>query len=230
MTTLQNVLDLVRQRTNIEVNSGFISDAELTTYINYALSRLDGTLRMSSQDYNFSSAIFTTPQNVDGYNFFSLPADFKEGRLVERLWGTQFVRIPNFHNWERDRYYWAGFLPPGLVGTYYRIEGNQCTIEPWSNAAGTYRMFYVPKYAPLVNPSDALASYMDDLSWIEYAVLAASIKVLAKQDLDTSALMSQEAEARQYVIESMRPRDTGGVEKAIDVRSGDFGGWGHRGF
>jgi hypothetical protein len=71
--TLLQLKDRSRQRADME-NSEFVTDAELTIYINGSIAELHDLLVASyGSDYFLSSTTFST---VAGTESYSLPADF----------------------------------------------------------------------------------------------------------------------------------------------------------
>lgn len=226
MTTLSDLITLIRQRTNLET-SQFVTDAEITSYLNSSLDRLDRMLIGTSEDYKLSSSDQTITTATDGSNYFTLPADFSVSRLVQRqVSGGAFENVPRFQMRERSRYDYPMVRSVVEVCVAYAIEGNRCTIVPAQQSAGTYRLWYAPKFILLVAPSDTLEPYMDQPSWIEYAVVDVGVKILQKQDLDASQWIGSAQDLRQHLIESTKPRDQGAPKKIILTReSGDRDRW-----
>ena len=80
-TQLSDIILLVRQRSNME-NNFFVTDAELTTYINNSLAELDGMMVTDYEEYRLSNFMAFLPN--DGYsNVISIPSNFLKLRGVD---------------------------------------------------------------------------------------------------------------------------------------------------
>ena len=230
-TTLQSLLTVLRQRTNMEVNQ-FVTDLELTNYLNASLSLLDGILVSKFSDYKLTKVLATVQPNT---NIITLPLDFLKLRGVD-LWlangQSDGYLTMNEYGWdERNKkvYPFGG----NLILSPYRLEGNQITILPPQTAANyTYRLNYTPDYIPLVLVTDTLQTYMDTQSWSQYAIYDSAAQILAKQDQDISFFMAQAGALRDHLIKMATPNRNAAEPKSVGVSSrGDGGagsgyGWG----
>ncbi len=218
MTTLQNLITLLRQRTNTEVNQ-FVTDAELTTYLNNSLCLLDGILISKFNDYKLSQTITTLATDQD---YLELPADFLKLRGLDvQLSTTDYQQLNPFSFKQRNKRLFSS----GPIDLEYRLAGSHIILQPKDLAIQyNYRLWYTPDYIPLVNLTDTLETYMDSQAWYEYAVVNSAIKVLAKQNMDPSTFMAQAAELKDHIERLSAPnRDAGEPASIIDSRSGDTG-------
>lgn len=230
MTALSDLLTLIRQRSNME-NNQYVTDAELTTYINNSLAELDDILVSRYEDYNWSSFLATLPS--DGVsNTITLPSTVYKVRGLDYQnqgqGGPPWYTLYQFMNNERNR--WNNSLanitaPYGKMRLSFRVAAQTIIIQPQAQAGGTYQVWFTPKYVPLVNPTDTVATYMDTQAWIEYAVVDCCIKICNKQNLDPSAFMQEKQALRERVVNVAKNRSSAGPKRVANVRFDGDGDW-----
>jgi hypothetical protein len=208
-------------------NNQFVTDSELTNYLNDSLSILDAILVSKFSDYKLTKSLVSV---VAGTNYISLPNDFLKFRGIDVYFnpGQQdgYYKI-NEYGWaERDkRIFPAGGPTGGIISPYvfeYRLEGAQITIIPPQLASSyQYRLNYAPDYIALVNPTDTLPAYMDTQNWRQYAIYDSAAQVLAKQDLDPGFFMAQADRMKQHLVELATPNRDSGEPKSVGL--GDRG-------
>jgi hypothetical protein len=234
-TTLQTIINHIRQRTGME-NNQFITDAELTSEINKSLCQLDMILVSKFNDYKLTAVILSvTPGTAN----IALPADFIKLRGVD-IWynagnqdGYRTMFEYSFPHRNKKTYPISGPIGFGPYQMEYRLEGSNVVLLPASVATQNnwqYRVWYTPDYIPLVNTTDTLQSYMDSQAWYEYAVVDCCIKVLAKQNLNPETFMVQKAEIKEMILKLSAPnRNAGQPASVADTRSFDTfsGGYGY---
>lgn len=233
-TTLADLIQMVRWRVDIPgtpTGGGYVTDTEITAYLNSSLAELDDLLIQTYQDYKVTSANSTISSTSDGTNYFSLPTDFYQARGVDRQESGSYVTLQPYNFQKRNTYnYPAVAAPYGYLDVHYLIQGDKCFISPWQDAVGTYRLWYVPKFINLVDSADTLEPYMDTNAWSEFAVVDVAIKILQKQDLDASSFMAQKAALQGRVVNAAGVRDAGPPKRMADTRyarrRGVSGGWG----
>lgn len=226
MTTLSDLISQARLLSNME-ESQFVTDAELTTYLNWGLSALDDLIVTLFEDYKKTSVQATITTPVDGYNSFPLPVDFLKGRGLDRQFGGVW------HTMNRSgmpgRNSGQAFGGVFSVGPHsYRIEDSKVIIEPWQNCTGVYQLHYIPRFVPLVNTTDTVQDYMNQQSWCQFAVIDCVIKILAKQDMDASQWVMQKNDLYQRITNAASIRDAGPAMSAEKWRRGGRG-FGHDG-
>ena len=221
-TTLQSLITLLRQRTNMEV-SQFVTDAELTSYLNNSLCLLDGILINKFNDYKLSTQMVSI---VAGTDYIALPSDFLKLRGLDVAYnpGDQdgYLTVNEFSFRQRNKrpYPMTGPLVFGPYQIEYRLQGNNLKLIPAQAASQwTYRLWYTPDYIPLVNLTDTLQPYMDSQAWYEYAIADSAVKVLAKQDLPADIFIQQAAELRSHIEKVSAPnRNAGEPIAVVDTR------------
>lgn len=233
MTTLQNLIAQARMVTNTEVNQ-FITDSELTYYINSALAELDDILVSKQEDYRMQERVFNIPQ---GSNTFALPSDFYQLRGVDFY---AFANQPNpwqtlkrFMLKERNRY--ANPLLRTMYGVlelFYSLEDGYIMVIPADVCAGQYRLWYVPAYTYITDLTTIIPSYYDNQAWKDYAIMDCAIVIYNKQTLDPSIFMQRKAELKQRIQAMAGHRDSGDPKRIVNNRSSydDFGNTGFGGF
>lgn len=231
-TTLQSLITLLRQTTNME-NSQFVTDSELTSYINDALALLDAVLISKFDDYKLTEILTTIVPNT---NYVSLPLDFLKFRGLDIQYNTTnpdgYTTVHEHSFQKRNDYSYPGtWLTIGPMSITYRLQGQQVVLLP-AILAGQYqyRLWYTPDYIPLVNPSDTLQTYMDSQNWYQYAIAEAATFVLAKQDLDATIFMEKSAMLKDHITKLSAPnRNSGAPKSVVDTRGPWGGGGGNQG-
>lgn len=178
MATLSELRTRVRQRTDNE-NSNFVTDDELTQLINTEYKELYGLLvRYSLQRTESTSTI-----SADGSSSYALPSNFYSLIGVFRTEGQAQVRLSRFG--ER-------FRPGTVTGTacQYRLQGANIVLYP-TPSSGTYTVLYIPVPSDLSADADTVDGV---LGWEELVVINAAIKVLQKEEADTSVLKQDRQE------------------------------------
>lgn len=217
MITLAEIKEQARQRADME-NSEFVSDAELTSYVNSSLAELHDLLIASyCDDYMMEEHLFTS----DGTLNYALPDDFYKLRGVDvrrgptGQWAT--VKRYNFNrrNEQQNAYAWNLL---GLPYLEYRLVGSKIRFNRTPDQALEFRIFYHPKLAKLTADAD---SYDDINGFAEYVVVDAAIKMLQKEESDVSVLMAQKEALRQRVIAMAANRDANEPASVTDVYAED---------
>jgi len=209
MTSLLDLITQCRQVTNTESNQ-FITNSELTYYLNSSLAELDDLLVVKQADYRLVQTIC----NITVGNTFALPADFYQLRGVDYyaygVASNPWQTLNQFMLKERNRY--ANPMVRTLYGVtsiYYMLQDGYVAIVPVDAAVGQYRLWYTPIYQPLVNLTDTIPSYFDNQAWREFAVMDTAIKILNKQNLDPSAFMQRKEELKTRILAMAGHRDAG---------------------
>lgn len=214
MVTLEELKQQARQRADME-ESEFVSDAELTAYINASLAELHDLLIASyCDDYVMEEHSFTADGTLLEY---ALPADFYKLRGVDvrtssgGSWAT--VKRFNFNKRNEDQNNFSLNLA-GDVFMEYRLVGSNIRFNRVPSANMEFRIYYHPLATKLVDDSDA---YDDVNQYGEYVVVDAAIKCLAKEESDTRVLMSQKEALRQRIISMAANRDANEPASVSDV-------------
>ena len=141
-----------RQRADM-VNSTFISDAELNSYINASYYELyDLLVQKYGNDYYVKEYSFNLVGNQSRYD---LPDDFYKllGVDLEISSGPDgYVSLRPFTLAERNRYSTANVQTwIGVTNLRYRISGNKLWFTPSPQTGQTIRIWYVPRLSQLVD-------------------------------------------------------------------------------
>lgn len=221
--TLSQLEDAVRQRADM-VNSTFISQPELQSYINQSYFELYDLLVAKYGDNYFVAPPFSI--TTDGVNeFFSLPADFYKLLGVDlALSNSQdsYVTLKPFNFIERNRYSVPNFQSfYGVTNMRYRLQGDKLWLNPLPASNQRLRVWYVPRMQTLVSSTDTVEGVS---GWTEYIIIDAAIKCLQKEESDVSVLMAQKQALIQRIEAMAENRDAGSPATVADSRSSFDGG------
>lgn len=218
--TLGELKAAVRERANME-NSLFVSDAELTRYINHSCNELYGLIVLSFEDYYMKDIEFEyTSSQLSRDDGYALPADFFKERGVDYRGGAGEWLAINRSEFINRNLRSSSFIFSGrsfFPDRQYRITGDAIKIIPLGQSNGTYRMFYIPLFQNLV--SDADITSMAFSGWDEYVVVDAAIKCLQKEETDVSVLEMQKQALKQRILEEAASRDAGQPKQVQMVRN-----------
>lgn len=202
----------------------FVSDAELTSYINNSLAELYGILTCDYEEYNLYNFISILPN--DGVsNVIPVPSNFWKLRGVDyqnlgqgnpqwfTLYAFQFPERNQSNNILNNI-----VSPWGKLKLSYRVADNGILIQPMTQAQGTYQVWFTPKFQPLVLTTDLLTIQMDTQAWVEYAVVDCCIKIFNKQNLDPTGFMTEKEKLHIRIISEAKNRDSSGPKRVANVR------------
>lgn len=141
-----------RQRADM-VNSTFVSDSELNSYINASYYELyDLLVQKYGNDYYMKEYSFQLQGNVSRYD---LPPDFFKllGVDLQISAGPDgYVSLRPFTLAERNRYSTANVQTwIGVTNLRYRISANKLWFTPSPQTGQTIRIWYVPRLAQLID-------------------------------------------------------------------------------
>jgi hypothetical protein len=218
---LSDLRTAVRQRADI-VGSQFVTDSELTSYINQSYLELYDLLVQKYGDDYFVASPYTI--TTDGINdTFTLPTDFQKFLGLDLALSTSqdsYVTIRRFEFQDRNRYAVPNFQSfYGVTNLRYRLRGNSLWLTPIPSSGQTLRLFYVPQLTLLSADSD-LASNLG--GWLEYVIVDAAIKCMQKEESDISALMAQKQALIVRIEAAAENRDAGNPPRVADGQSSDW--------
>lgn len=240
---------LARQRAD-RVNSNFVTNPEVNTYINQSLYELYDILTTVYEDYNVYGPIlfqtdgttyqYTLPngiltfQNQTGGTI--TPPPFYKLLGVDcglALNSNAWVTLHKFNFNSRNRYVFPSISSTylGVFNLRYRLVGNTLMFIPTPNAGQFLRIWYIPRLTELLQDNDLC----DGISgWTEYLIVDAAIKILQKEESDVSILMAQKQALIDRIQSSSMNRDAGMPDTISNVRSmserwGGYGGAGSDG-
>jgi hypothetical protein len=196
VTTLSAITLAAQQRCD-QVNSGFLSASEWTNNVNASIQELYGLiLQKFGNDYyvKLPPYTFVTDGSSD---YFALPTDFLKLMGVEAVVTSApngIITLKQFMFSERNRYaypYIQAYY--GIEATRYRLlsspqssTNDQLWLKPRAPGGYTIQVWYVPRFTPLVNPSDTWDGFN---GWDEYVVIDAALKAAIKEEQDVRELL-----------------------------------------
>lgn len=215
-TTLAAITLQAQQRADM-VNSTFISASEWTGMVNSSCQHLwDKLVEAYGNDYELSTAPFAI--TTDGVNdSYALPTDFFKLLGVDlQVSGTSnYLTLPRFNFGERNQYSLPGIQTfAGRTNMKYRLRGNFIWFIPLPTSGMVLRMWYVPRFTPLVNPTD---SFDGINGWEEFVVNDAAMKALAKEESDISSIMAMQQVQERRLDNIMENRDAGSPSTVVDI-------------
>jgi len=202
-TTLTQFRTRVRERANME-GSQFVTDTELTGYINSSASELYDLLVSRFADYYLSDTAVT----VTTGSSIPLPVNFYKLRGLDLdLGGGDYQTLRQFNFNERNKATDdLRVLQRGVSQLRYRVQGNTISLTPADQATNRYRIWFVPLMPLLVANAD---SFDGVNGWEEYVVVDAAIKCLQKEESSTTDLERQKGALIKRIEAMAADRDAG---------------------
>jgi hypothetical protein len=219
--TLAQLRTATRERSDM-VNSTFITDTELDSYINQSYFELYDLLiqKFGNNYYVAAPHVFTT----DGTNaFYDLPADFYKLLGVDlaiTAAPSGWVTIRPFNFSDRNRYAVPNFQSfYGVTNLRYRLNGDQLWLTPIPSGGQQIQVWYAPRMTTLVADGDTV----DGVSgWTEYIIIDAAIKCMQKEESDVTVLMNQKQAMIARIEAAAENRDAGSPATVSDTQYSDF--------
>lgn len=211
--TLAQMKTRARERSDME-SSDFVSEDELTGYVNSSLAELyDLLVAAYGEDYFLADpfAIAT----VNGTSDYALPTDFYKLKGVDvRINGSNWQSVRPFNFNERNRNQDISWGLAGGPDVRYRIMGSNLKLSPVPNGIYSLQLWYVPS-APVLD--DDADTFNDVNGFAEYVIVDAAIKMLQKEESDVSVLMAQKMALKKRLEEMSVNRDAGQPESVSDI-------------
>lgn len=202
--------------------SGLSDDPEVNQYINDSAAEFYDLVVAQDPDYFLSPTPFAISL-VAGTDTYALPADFYKLRGVDTQLSAvanQWVTLEAFNLKQRNLYNWApvNWNILGVANVKYHMLGPTAGVEqikfiPPTLSSQSVRIWYVPACPVLVQETDSINGVN---GWDEFVVVDAAIKLLQKEESDTSLLMARKS-ALIARINAMAPgRDAGSAPVSVD--------------
>lgn len=198
-------------------SSTFIANDEWTDYLNREAAALHSEFVEAFEDYYTSQTTFTLSA---GTNTLALPADFWKIR------GVDYQIDAGNQTWREVRQFQfnrRNDLTPDIRRLWgasperrYRVFRDALWIVPESDASGTYRLWYVTLYQPMVADADAIPDWE---GFHELVILGAAIRALDKQESVTDHLKRDREMLRARIAAAAQNRNAGEPEVVQDVQS-----------
>lgn len=220
-TKTRDEIALMARRMADCVGDEHIDDAEVVDWINQDIAELWDMLVVPDPDrYSITASIATTAGTLAE----DLPADFYQIRAVDRVEGDDRIPIEPWTLQERERHrgsaffsHWIGYEP-----VHYRVMGQgidgelaQIHFLPDPGTA-TYEIRYVQAPQLLAAGDDVFDGVA---GWEEWVVLSVAIRMLLKQDRDSSGLERQRARVEDRIKHMAGMRDAGSAPQIADTRN-----------
>jgi len=214
--TLTDMLLDIRQRTNQE-NSTFVTDAELTEYLNQELAELYTRIVQAQgpAHYRSSSSVSVT----SGTALYSLPADLWQVQQVEAVIGGVTWRLRPFMGYEHAPLASTGRPLAYYAPVKYRVQADQIEFLPPTQTftATVYYTKAPPRLSAGSDTFDGFAGYE------VAAIYGACATVLAKEESDPSFYSMQKDRILKHIDSLAGQRDENEPERVQDVDGGDLG-------
>jgi hypothetical protein len=215
----------VRQRTNQE-NSTFVTDAELTEWLNQEIAAIEVKLALNQSHAHFRS--LTTIDVVPPTALYALPATFWALQEVMATVGGITGSLMPFMLSEHGLLSNPALAIPGGP-PMYRIQAGNIEFRP-ATQAFTATVYFTPTQARLVAGSDS----WDGFNGYEMAAIYGTCaQVYAKEESDPGFFMAKQAEVYAHIAAASAHRDMANPERVQDVTDGGmrmpngaFGWWG----
>ena len=210
MTTLLQIREFALARADMQ-HSNFRDTTQLNYMINKSAEELYDILVSRFEDYYSKSVEFNIAPGNDGY---LLAQSIYKLRGVDYSNGGTWITLHPFTFEERNRgnRYGANLL----ANRRYRWMGQDFKVMPPDQAAGKYRLWYIPRFTDMVTDSDVLDFNLEQ--WVDYIVVDVGIKLLQQEESDTAVLMAQKAGLMARITSMASNRDAGSPETITDSR------------
>ena len=215
--SLANLIADCRQRASME-NSTFVTDAEITEYLNQELAELWTRLVQNEGAPHFRSLVAIDV--VAGTAVYGLPADFWRLQCVEAQYNGSILRLRPFMSAEH-----APLNNEVLTAYYplarYRVQASNIEFAP-ATQTFTANVYYTPSQVRLVSPSDTFDGYN---GYEVAAIYGAVATMLAKEESDPSFWMGLKDRILAQIDALAGMRDVSEPERVQDVTTDDMRGF-----
>lgn len=179
--------------------------------------------------FDTANLVYSASTSSDYYDFENyaasngqLATDVYQVRGVDAVYSSEVtINLPRYNWEERNIYNAAPELNPYMPVTAYRViqnplNGNDCMqfIPSTPNGVSYYRVWYYPNPKVLVADTDSLDGRS---GWEEWVVVDAAMKILAKEESDTTALEREATRIWARITTVAENRDAGQAKRITDV-------------
>lgn len=219
--TLAQLRTRSRERGDM-VNSRFVSDSELNTYINASITELyDLLIQTRGENYYVTGP--ETINLVPGTSSYPLVSGFLKLLGVDCvLSNTQAVSLHAFKWQERNRFR-EPFYSQSYFNLMYQIRGDNIVFIPTPNNGQQIQYWYIPSASELTNDSDTF----DGINgWEEYVVIDAAIKMRVKEESPVDELLLAKQRMEERIKAASSGRDSLEPARVVDTEYGrGFRSW-----
>ena len=241
--TLGDLITQIRNRCDLTY-SEFITDEELSIYINFSLGELYGLLVNSfGGDYFATSVVKNIAANGTALTT-NLPDELYKVLGVDLQISpspsTNRITLQPYNFNERNRANatnMSGYATQYTTNYRYKIFNQTLQIQPPAAGPLELLVWYVPQ-APQFDvtlPLDLEQTFQNNSnlnSWLEYVLVDVSIKCKSKEETDASMFVRQKALLTERIRNEAQNRDIGSTARVQDVYATGTGidlGWGTSG-
>lgn len=192
--TVSTIMTRARRWANLERDTDFVTDAELIEYVDSAWTRLYKLYIAAWPERFQTEATVTTAAGTATY---ALPAAWFGTIGVDCLDGGRYSALRALDEHERNDFQGSG-SPEG-----FRVVGANLVIYPTPASVLTLRHIYVPTATALTATTDTIDGVLGHERLIELDV---AIRLLTKEESDTSAVQAEYNKMRQEVEEEAQMR------------------------
>lgn len=205
-------LDALRDRIRArgEVSSTYLTDAELTDWINESYAELyDIILDASASNLPLDTQSVSI---VAGTGEYTLDTDYYRLKGVDVDYEGRQYSLRRFTWSERNGAVSNNGTP---LYSFYHEFGSKIYIRPTPQWSGTLTVWFIPNPPLLVNDTDTIDTYA---GWDEYVVLDVLFKAAVARDIDPSAISVQKDAAKKRISAAAsstdhdQPRMVGDIE------------------
>lgn len=217
--TLTQFIERCRERADME-NSRFISDAELTRYINASIQELyDLLIASRGENYYISSTTISTSDGVDTY---ALPTGMLKVMGVDLVRSsTESYTLRSFR-WQERNINRSPFYFSGNTNLRYQIRGDSLVFSPQPQGGQVIKLWFIPVATLLSSGSD---SFNGINGWEEYVVIDCAIKMKSKEESPVDELLLAKQDMKARILQASAGRDSTEPARVVDTTVVNRGEW-----
>jgi hypothetical protein len=201
------------------VGSTFVSDAELTTWVNQGFAELYDLVVSAFEDYFTTSTTFT----VSSGNTQALPATFYKLRGLDFSINGSYQACRQFNFNERnDSQNDNAWMNNNVSARSYRIMGDNLLLQPTLAATGDYKLWFVPAPTFLVADSDLIPDSLSKFGWDEYIVLYAAERMLSKEESSITDVVAERGQIANRITSMSANRQVDQSNTIQDVQGDNW--------
>lgn len=203
--------------------TSFITTSQLDNWINLAIAELrDALIQEFGDDYY---ATVTTAQSVSvGTDRYPLPADFYKAFGVDVSFdnGVRWRTIDRFEFADRNLLSQSSAWSLQQLPRYRLLGSNVMFTPAPDNSAWKYRIWYAPTITRLAQSSDVFDFVH---GWDDWVACRVAIRMLQKEESDSSALERDLGIIAQRIGAAVRFRDSGAPKRVQDTARRSTRSW-----
>ena len=210
---LKELISTVRSKSDLE-QSDFVTDEEITSYLNLAYTHLYNMIVDCNQDFFINSYSFKTPQFTA-----QLPVDCYKLRALDYYISDQFfvsARPVGFNERQLEQ---SDFYRPYLFRDRfenplrYNLRGRELKIYSHGEWSGelTFVLWYIPKPKKVGEGAEL------PFGWERYVIHSACLDVRNKQDTSTREFERLLMKDKEDILSACQRKDYNGNPEIQDV-------------